>query len=61
MPKPALKTVTRIVGAKALAAELGVGRQHLYKVINGQRRSDRLVAKLAERGITCKRPRAIAR
>lgn len=58
MPKPALKTVTRIIGVKDLAAEFGVGRQHLYKVINGQRRSDRLTAKLAERGIACKRPRA---
>lgn len=59
--KPRLTTVTRVVGIKDLAAELGVGRQHLYKVINGQRRSDRLTAKLAERGITCKRPRAIVR
>lgn len=58
MPKPTVKTVTRVIGIKALAAELGVGRQHLYKVINGKRRSDRLAAKLAEFGIRCKRPRA---
>lgn len=35
----ALRRVTRVIGITALSAELGVGRQHLYKVISGERRS----------------------
>ena len=51
----ALKRVTRVMGITALAAELGVGRQHLYKVIAGERRSPRIERALAERGIRVRR------
>lgn len=47
----ALRRVTRVIGITALSAELGVGRQHLYKVIAGERRSPRIERVLSERGI----------
>lgn len=51
------KRITRIIGAADLAAELGIGRQYLNKIINGQRNAPHIRAKLAERNITCKRYR----
>lgn len=49
--------ITRIIGAAALAAELGIGRQYLNKVINGQRNAPHIRAQLAARNIKCKRYR----
>lgn len=42
---------TRIVGVVALARELGVTREHLYRVMTGRRVSRRLAAKLRRRGL----------
>jgi len=42
---------TRIVGVVALARELGVSREHIYRVVTGRRVSRRLAAKLRRRGI----------
>ena len=44
---------TRIVGVVALARELGVTREHLYRVVTGRVVSRRLAAKLRRRGIKC--------
>lgn len=52
MRKVMIKQTTRIIGIEALAKELDVTRFHLYKVIKGERKSARLEAKLAKRGIT---------
>lgn len=55
MIKAKVKTTTRIIGAVALAKELGVTRAHLYKVVTGERQSRRLVAELKRRGIKCRK------
>lgn len=57
MIKAKLKTTTRLVGAVALARELGVTREHLYRVVTGRRESRVLAAKLRERGIKVRRAR----
>lgn len=54
MVKAKLKMRPRLVGAVALAKELGVTREHLHKVIKGERESKRLTAELKKRGIKCK-------
>lgn len=48
---------TRLRGAGALAAELGVTVQHLWKVRVGERRSPRIEAALRELGVPVGRPR----
>ena len=53
MIKAKVKTTTRLIGAVALAKELGVTRAHLHKVITGRRQSRRLAAELKRRGIKC--------
>lgn len=55
MVKPKVKSSPRLIGAVALAKELGVTRAHLYKVVNGRRQSRRLVAELKRRGIKCRK------
>lgn len=55
MVKVKLKTAPRLVGAVALAKELGVTREHLHKVVTGERQSRRLVAELKRRGIKCRK------
>lgn len=55
MIKPKVKSSPRLIGAVALAKELGVTRAHLYKVVNGRRQSRRLVAELKRRGIKCRK------
>ena len=54
MVKAKVKTTTRLIGAVALAKELGVTREHLHKVVTGRRQSRRLAAELKRRGIKCK-------
>lgn len=54
MVKAKVKTTTRLIGAVALAKELGVTREHLHKVVTGRRQSRRLAAELKKRGIKCK-------
>ena len=53
MQRAKIKIVTskRIVGVIALARELGVTREHLYRVMTGRRESRRLVTELRNRGI----------
>lgn len=46
---------TRIVGLVALARELGVTREHLYRVMTGRIKSRSLAAQLRERGIKVRR------
>lgn len=46
----------KLFGAKALAAELGVTVQHLYKVRVGERRSPRIEAALKAAGVEIGRP-----
>lgn len=41
----------KLFGAKALAKELGVTVQHLYKVRVGERRSPRIEAELKKLGV----------
>ena len=53
-----MKKNMRMVGACALARELGVTREHLRKVVIGERRSMRLSRELEKRGIRCKEARA---
>jgi hypothetical protein len=53
MVKAKLKTAPRLVGAVALARELGVTREHLYMVVSGRRVSRRLTSELKKRGIKC--------
>lgn len=55
MVKAKVKTTMRIIGAVALAKELGVTRAHLYKVVTGERQSRRLAAELKKRGIKCRK------
>lgn len=55
MVKPSIKTTTRLIGAVALAKELGVSREHLHKVVTGRRQSRRLAAELKKRGIKCRK------
>lgn len=55
MVKAKVKTITRLIGAVALAKELGVTREHLHKVVTGRRQSRRLVAELKKRGIKCRK------
>ena len=54
MIKARVKTTTRIIGVVALAKELGVTREHLYRVVKGERESRRLTSELKKRGIKCK-------
>ncbi len=54
MPKLIARRTTRIIGITALAASLKVGRQHIYKVAAGERKSSRIQAALEARGIKCK-------
>jgi hypothetical protein len=54
MVKAKVKTTTRLIGAVALAKELGVTREHLHKVVTGRRQSRRLAVELKKRGIKCK-------
>ena len=54
-PMVKVKQSKRIVGAQALADEIGITRFHLYKVVNGIRHpSQRVKAELDLRGIKCK-------
>ena len=55
MVKANVKTVSRLMNASALARELGVGREHLWKVVTGRRESRRLAAELRARGIKVRR------
>ena len=55
MVKANVKTVSRLMNASALARELGVGREHLWKVATGRRVSRRLAAELKKRGISVRR------
>ena len=55
MVKAKIKTVPRLIGAVALAKELGVTREHLHKVVTGERKSRRLAAELKRRGIKCRK------
>jgi hypothetical protein len=54
MVKAKFKTTTRLIGAVALAKELGVTREHLHKVVTGRRQSRRLAVELKKRGIQVK-------
>ena len=51
MVKAKIKTVPRLIGAVALAKELGVTREHLRKVVIGERVSPRITRELKRRGI----------
>lgn len=55
MVKAKLKSVPRLIGAVALARELGVTREHLRRVVTGERHSRRLSAELKKRGIKCRK------
>jgi hypothetical protein len=55
MIKAKVKTTTRLIGAVALAKELGVTRAHLHKVVTGRRASRRLTVELKKRGIKCRK------
>jgi DNA-binding phage protein len=55
MIKARVKTTTRIIGVVALAKELGVTREHLYRVVKGERESRRLTSELKKRGIKCRK------
>ncbi len=46
----------KLIGAKALAAELGVSVAHLWRVRAGERQSRRIEAALAANGIKIDRP-----
>ena len=48
---PEIKTVSRLTNASALARELGVTREHLWRVVTGRRESRRLAAQLRQRGV----------
>ena len=50
MIKAKIKTVSRIANASALARELGVTREHLWRVATGRLESRRLAAQLRQRG-----------
>ena len=52
MVKAKIKTVSRITNASALARELGVTREHLWRVVTGRRESRRLTVELRKRGLT---------
>jgi len=49
------KKIVRLEGASALAKELGVTREYLWRVRTGRWTSKRLAAKLRERGISVRR------
>ena len=49
------RKITRLEGASALAKELGVTREYLWRVRTGRWTSKRLAAKLRERGIAVRR------
>lgn len=51
MVKANFKTVVRMTNASALAKELKVTREHLWRVVTGRRESRRLAAELRKRGI----------
>ena len=54
MVRAKIKTVPRLIGAVALSKELGVTREHLRKVIIGERVSPRITHELKKRGIKVK-------
>ena len=49
------KKIIRLEGASALAKELGVSREYLWRVRTGRWTSKRLAEKLRERGISVRR------
>lgn len=51
MVKGKVEKVSRLTNASALARELGVTREHLWRVVTGRRESRRLAAQLRQRGI----------
>ena len=51
MVRAKIKTVARMTNASALAKELKVTREHLWRVVTGRRESRRLAAELRKRGI----------
>ena len=51
MVQAKITTVSRLTNASALARELGVTREHLWRVVTGRRESRRLAAQLRKRGI----------
>ena len=55
MVKAKIKTVPRLIGTVALAKELGVTREHLRKVVIGERVSPRITRELKKRGIKCRK------
>ena len=55
------KRIVRLEGASALAKELGVSREYLWRVRTGRWASKRLAAKLRERGIAVRRGGSLAR
>jgi len=55
MTRAKIKKVSRITNASALARELGVGREHLWRVVTGRRISRRLATELKKRGIAVSR------
>jgi transcriptional regulator with XRE-family HTH domain len=57
--KPARKLVIPAdlgVGISKVAGRLGVGRNHIYRVWRGERRSPRVEAALAALGVPLRRP-----
>ena len=46
-----VEKVSRLTNASALARELGVTREHLWRVVTGRRESRRLATQLRQRGI----------
>ena len=51
MVEAKIKNVSRLTNASALARELGVTREHLWRVVTGRRESRCLAAQLRQRGI----------
>jgi hypothetical protein len=49
---PKAKRPIRFPGICAAAEQLGITREHAYRVLTGERKSRALVAKLAKRGLT---------
>ena len=56
MIRAKIKTVSRLTNASAIARELGVTREHLWRVVTGRRESRRLAAQLRQRGIKVANP-----
>ena len=55
MVEAKIKNVSRLTNASALARELGVTREYLWRVRTGRMQSRRLEAKLKEHGIHVRR------